>query len=404
MDEELYSQIYPFFDEGDYLAFNPDVADAVNKGIVASALDHLINFGQFEDRVPTFTGTTGNDFIRGVGTSSYFYPTAYEIVSTNPYDFRVIGTGAGEIDTLEGGTGADNFALGAYTVPSVPNAVQFYLGQGNNDYALIQKFRFGEDIIQLAGSPADYTQEVSNGDLYIYRKNPRDLVAVIDGIASPLSLVDRPQFSGDFYNGLFSLGAVNYFDEPDYLIAHADVRQAVENGTIASGYEHYVNFGQFEGRAVTFTGTTGNDVIRSFGSGARYIFGTPYEVVSGEPYDFRAIGTGTGEIDTLIGAPGADNFSIASYSVPSSPTAFQLYLGQGNSDYALIQNFERGVDFVEVLGSVSNFTQEVMNGSLNIYSNSPSRDLVAIVQGVTSPLVEVQSAAFRDNPGTIYLG
>lgn len=228
---DSYSDIYPFFDEGDYLTFNPDVAQAVKNGQFQSGLEHFILLGQFENRVASFTGTTGNDLIRGFGNTRYFYPTSYEIVSTDPYDSRVIGTGAGEIDTLIGASGTDNFAIAAYTVlPSTPNAVQLYVGQGNNDYALIQNFEFAEDTLQLAGSPADYSQEVTNGNLYIYKKNPKDLVAIVEGMTSPLTVVDRPLFGGAFNRGTFFLGAVNYFDETDYLVGNPDVKQAVDDG------------------------------------------------------------------------------------------------------------------------------------------------------------------------------
>ncbi|MDF0555318.1 hypothetical protein [Kamptonema sp. UHCC 0994] len=401
---DSYSDIYPFFDEGDYLAGYPEVAQAVKNGQFQSGLEHFILFGQFENRIATFTGTTGNDLIRGFGNSRYIFPTPYEIVSADPYDTRVIGTGAGEIDTLVGASGTDYFALAAYTVPSTPNAVQLYLGQGNNDYALVQNFQFAEDIIQLAGSPADYSQEVTNGNLYIYNKNPKDLVAIVEGMTEPLTVVDSPLFGGAFSKGTFFLGDVNYFDEADYLVSNPDVKQAVDDGVFKSAFDHYLRYGQLEGRIVTLTGTTDNDLIRGFGNSSRYIFPTPYQVVSSEPYDTRVIGTGVGELDTLIGAEGVDNFALGIYIVPSTPNAIQMYVGQGNSDYALIQNFQRGVDTIEVAGSISNFTQEIVGGSLNIYANSPSKDLVAILEGVSAPLAQVESAVFNAHEGTIYLG
>ncbi|HEY9299994.1 MAG TPA: hypothetical protein VIQ31_27240, partial [Phormidium sp.] len=398
-----FSNIYQFFDQQDYLTFNPDVAQAVANGLFSSGLEHYSLAGQFENRAATFTGTTGNDVIRGFGNRN-IYPTSYELVSASPYDYRIVGTGRGEIDRLIGSDGRDNFLISAYTAPSVPNALQLYLGQGNNDYALIQNFEFAEDSIQLAGSPENYTQQVTNGSLYISQKNTNDLVAIVEGVTSPLSVVDRPAFGGAFNRGTFLLGNVNYFDEQDYLTFNPDVKQAVESGTLESAYEHFIRFGQLEGRAVTFTGTTGNDVIRGFGNN-RYFYGTAYQVISTNPYDYRVIGTGTGEIDTLIGAPGVDNFAIAGYAAPSVPNGIQLYLGQGDNDYARIQKFEKGIDTITVAGSINNFTQEVVGGNLNIYSNtSANRDLVAIVEGMRAPLVEVQNPTSSPSPGTIFLG
>jgi hypothetical protein len=407
MAELTYSELYPFFDEGDYLALNPDVREAVQRGVFESGLAHLIQFGQFENRVTTFTGTAGNDLIRGFGEARYFYPTSYELVSDDPYDYAVIGTGTGERDTLVGADGTDHYALAAYTSASTPTAVQFYVGQGNSDYALITNFGFAEDSLELAGTPADYTQEVTNGNLLIYQKSSRDLVAVLEGVTAPLTQVDRPSIGDPAGGGTFYLGAVNNFAEKDYLASNPDVRAAVDQGLFKYGYEHFVRYGQYENRVATFVGTTGNDRIEGFGQ-ARYLYATPYEVISADPYDTAVIGTGTGEIDTLIGASGPDNYSTAAYITPSTPNAVQLYLGQGNSDYALIRNFERGVDVIEVAGTINDFTQEVSGSNLAIYRNGSTRDLVAVVEGVTAPLTQVESAVFSagvaEGTGTIFLG
>ncbi|NET25583.1 hypothetical protein [Okeania sp. SIO1I7] len=46
-------EIIDLFDENLYLDVNPDVAEAVNNGIVQSGFDHFIRFGQFEGRDPS---------------------------------------------------------------------------------------------------------------------------------------------------------------------------------------------------------------------------------------------------------------------------------------------------------------------------------------------------------------
>jgi hypothetical protein len=405
MAEPSYSEIYPFFDEADYLAFNPDVKAAVDAGLFESGLDHLIEFGQFENRIPTFSGTAGNDLIRGFGQARFFYPTSYEFISADPYDYAVIGTGTGEIDTLVGAEGPDNYGLAAYTSASVPTAVQFYVGQGNSDYALIKNFGFAEDSLELAGTPADYTQEVADGNLSIYQKSSGDLVAVLEGVTAPLTQFERALAGDSAGGGTFYLGAVSNFAETDYLESYPDVKAAVEQGVFKHGYEHFVRYGQYENRTATFVGTTGNDTITGFGQ-ARYLYATPYDVISYDPFDYAVIGTGTGEIDTLIGATGPDNFSTAAYITPSTPNAVQLYLGQGDSDYAQIRNFEQGVDVIEVAGSINDFTQEVTGSNLAIYRNDSTRDLVAVVEGITAPLSQVESAVFAQpaNDGTIFLG
>ena len=46
-------EISDLFDENLYLNVNPEIAEAVNNGIVQSGLDHFIRFGQFEGRNPS---------------------------------------------------------------------------------------------------------------------------------------------------------------------------------------------------------------------------------------------------------------------------------------------------------------------------------------------------------------
>ena len=79
---------------------------------------------------------------------------------------------------LVGGAGEDTFILG--------DAIQsYYLGQGNEDYALIQDFNEAEDLVQLHGSTADYTQQYQDGSTYVfYQGSTSDLVAIFENIAS----------------------------------------------------------------------------------------------------------------------------------------------------------------------------------------------------------------------------
>ena len=64
-----------------------------------------------------------------------------------------------------------------------------------------------------------------------------ELQQLDDGITVPFTPVEV---------GRVSLASL--FDETDYLSHNADVQAAVANGTLTSGYDHFVNSGQFEGR------------------------------------------------------------------------------------------------------------------------------------------------------------
>ena len=89
-------------------------------------------------------------------------------------------------------------------------------------------------------------------------------------------------------------------------------------------------------------------------------------------------GFGVGERDVLFGGEGADFFSLGDEMV--------LYyddgdlLTDGRNDYALIRDFETGVDRIIIFGSFSDYTLNEVSGDTEIFTNG---DLIAIVRGVT---------------------
>ena len=197
--------------------------------------------------------------------------------------------------------------------------------------------------------------------------------------------------------GLAEGRSPDYFNVRDYLIYHPDVSDAVANGSIRSVFDHLVRFGQFENRAPVFSGSGGNDTIQGFGIG-RALFGVDFDVI--RVGDYRLRSTGVGEVDTLIGTPGREGFILGSGISPSNPNATQFYVGRGADDYAMIRNFERGIDVIELAGSASSFTQQVSEGNLRIFANG---DLVGVVEGVTNPLTITSGNDFFPYPGTFFL-
>ncbi|MBN4005700.1 hypothetical protein [Nostoc sp. LPT] len=168
------------------------------------------------------------------------------------------------------------------------------------------------------------------------------------------------------------------FDEQAYLLAYPDVAAAVNAGSFTSGLQHYEQFGQFEeNRFGFFLGSNGNDTITGFGEGNKLIAGLGFDVLSN-----GATVAGVGQIDTLIGTQGTDVFLLGHSSLSSlSSTPQQFYVGGGNTDYALIQDFKRASDMIVLEGAPQNYTSQVVNGSLNI--STSSGDLVGIVEGIT---------------------
>jgi Ca2+-binding RTX toxin-like protein len=126
----------------------------------------------------------------------------------------VIARGVGERDILTGGTGVDRFTLG-------DKSGSYYKGQGNNDFARITDFSFGEQI------------QLGSGDTYRIQRNLRgfDLFSTTGGIQD---LIAQVQFSRVL--GVGSLSASSSSLEPSSVDPLAGVSNT-SDGTfsIASG-------------------------------------------------------------------------------------------------------------------------------------------------------------------------
>lgn len=174
----------PGFNDSVYLAVNQDVAAAVEAGVFASGLAHYQQFGQNEGRVGVFTGSSGSDEITGFGPNTSMVGVSVSVVADSPnQDVVITSQGTGQVDVLVGGTGVDTFILG--TGISFANSViqPFYIGNGNEDYAVIRNFEPGKDQIQLGGNPEEYTFQAADGNLNIFR-NPGDLVGIVEGVSN----------------------------------------------------------------------------------------------------------------------------------------------------------------------------------------------------------------------------
>ena len=114
------------------------------------------------------------------------------------------------------------------------------------------------------------------------------------------------------------------------------------------------------------------------------------------PFGSRSLGVG--EVDTLIGlGDGTEIFLLGTGSVASNG-AQRFYISGGSSDYALIRYFDIRQDYIQLSGSSSEYTQTVVNGSLNI--STSAGDLIGIVEGVSAALTVFAGA----EPGTFRLG
>jgi hypothetical protein len=174
----------PGFNDRVYLAVNRDVAAAVEAGGLPSGLAHYQQFGQNEGRVGVFSGSSGSDEITGFGQNTSLVGVGLTVVADSPnQDVVITGQGTGQIDVLVGSPGVDTFVLGTGISFANSTIQPFYIGNGNQDYALIRNFEPGKDQIQLGGNPGEYTFQASDGNLNIFR-NPGDLVGIVEGVTN----------------------------------------------------------------------------------------------------------------------------------------------------------------------------------------------------------------------------
>jgi hypothetical protein len=169
------------------------------------------------------------------------------------------------------------------------------------------------------------------------------------------------------------------FNEAIYLAENPLVAKAIAEGKYASGYEEFMQVGQFvERRGVIFNGTSGNDTVLSSGQKSSVI-GVAIEsaTVGNRLINAKVTSLGTGEIDILQGSPGRNIFYLGD-NAAESPSDF--YLGNGAQDYATIRYFDpTSEDAIYLSGNPEDYTLETIDGSVNISKNG---DLIGIVEGV----------------------
>jgi hypothetical protein len=140
------------------------------------------------------------------------------------------------------------------------------------------------------------------------------------------------------------------FDEKMYLFANADVAKLIAQGKYKSGLDHYTQVGQTakkpdgEDYESFFLGTEGSDTVQGFGKGKHTHFaGVAFEIIpeKDDPIPLKPKSLGKGEKDTLIGTTeGVNEFILGSFKTSVSPQAEPFYVGQGDADYAQVQNFK----------------------------------------------------------------
>ncbi len=153
-------------------------------------------------------------------------------------------------------------------------------------------------------------------------------------------------------------------------------------------------------------GEDGNDNLIGFSGNDTLEGGAGNDVLDG-----TLVARGEGEIDTLAGGSGADTFSLR-YTIAGAE-AGPSYAFEGNNDYALITDFDKSQDaiqlaefkFVDLGPSLESTKVEYSLGAspeglpqgTGIYANNlgAQPDLIAILQGVSPDWVSLSQSYFQ---------
>lgn len=168
-------------------------------------------------------------------------------------------------------------------------------------------------------------------------------------------------------------------------------------------------------------GESGNDILTG-GFGNDFLYGGDgNDRLEGTgaffPNPTSSRSRGAGEIDTLIGGAGKDTFQLwstnSAFGSPSAPSGGGAsYRFQGNNDYALIADFNKSEDMIELRSKETNSvgvpsgtvidysigaTPEGVPQGAGIYVNNLGEkpDLIAVLQGVAPSSLSLSEHYFK---------
>jgi Ca2+-binding RTX toxin-like protein len=326
---------YAIFDEKYYLAQYPWIKPAIDVGALKSGREHFEKFGQAG-------GLTK--------VSRYFDEATY--LAGNPDIAALVRTPSNPNGTFA--TGLDHFIKFGYeegrSRVSAEYDEAFYLANNRNLQPFIQNGTF----------KSGYQHFIKFG---------------IKDSASGTSFLEtgyfqtQPSVQQGFAQVKYGQSIATSFLEVGYLQNNLDVLPVVQSGALKSGREHYFNFGKDEpSRSATFVGTSGNDILTSFGVGKVELIGVEVALYpsNGRVNNVGSEKTGTDEFDTLIGGSGRDTFMLSNAYLDFprlTPVTQGLYIGPG---FATIRNFTKGQDSIQLVNTLSSsFADQYLISPIN---------------------------------------
>ncbi len=329
----------------------------------------------------------------------------------------------------------------------IPDGRSHFLASGIQEgRTLISRFYRGDVEARYLGANPDVAAVVASGGLasglqhFLGSGEAEGRSLFSDGFDEEWYRRRYPDVAEAIAQGAFTSGLEHYIGfgrgetrsvsslfELDYFDTYPDVKAARDAGGIyLSAADHYSVTGNFEGRQATFSGTDGDDTVVG-GAAIDTLTGVQLDVVDscfigrvrvdGPCLEYDSFGLN--EQDVLIGGVGLDRFRLGiAQPVPLGFRSF--YQGNGDVDFARIVDFEPGRDALilatrngpaDVIAQGTEF--ETTPEGIRVYAindlnaNVPgfplTRDLIAIVEGITIPSDIINSTVFLA-PADVFMG
>lgn len=293
----------------------------------------LFIFGNSTDvALSSIVGGAGSDTLEITGLAdisddSFQKMNSVEVVRLEAQSSVVLGIKAQDsgLSTLQGSDQGDAVTLGAeFTSP-----ITLVGGAGDDFYSFADPIQLA--VNSLSGGGGTNTLEIAGGGILDETSFLQvQGINVLRVLEASTILIGASAFS----SGISSLIGS---DKNDNFAASPD-----------SG---------FDLRGVLMDGNAGDDTLQGFGSIQKNV------------------------IDTLTGGLGADLFVIGN-------TDGNAYSLQGTADYALITDFNKGEDTLQLFGDQSNYTASTSEGSTGIYFSTipgaPGGELIALLNNVSN--------------------
>ncbi|MBO0346810.1 calcium-binding protein [Roseibium sp. CAU 1637] len=195
------------------------------------------------------------------------------------------------------------------------------------------------------------------------------------------------------------------FDEATYLAANGDVQAAVTAGSLTSGYQHWVLYGQFEATrtgAQTVGGTALTGTAAGGNVGSTFALTTGVDNLTGTADNdtFKSVLSGTSTEQTLStgdvisGGAGTDTLEVLANGVTGTPllqtTGVENVQVRAVADTTVNQQLMSGISTVSSEGSNASLT--ISNGSLDA-TYALNNTVAAATAGLTVGYTSVGGAA-----------